>query len=34
VALTAESPLDIELTPVSDNESFFSVAVKIKKTAE
>jgi hypothetical protein len=32
VALTAESPLDIELTPVSDNESFFSIAVKIKKT--
>ncbi len=32
VALTAESPLDIELTPVSDDESFFSIAVKIKKT--
>lgn len=32
VALTAESPLDIELTPVSDEESFFSIAVKIKKS--
>jgi len=32
VALTAESPLDIELTPVNDMESFFSIAVKIKKT--
>jgi len=33
VALTAESPLDIELTPVSDEESFFSIAVQIKKTS-
>lgn len=33
VALTAESPLDIELTPVSDEESFFSIAVKIKKNS-
>ncbi|MCQ2975305.1 MAG: SiaB family protein kinase [Bacteroidales bacterium] len=31
VALTAESPLDIELTPVNDDESFFSIAVKISK---
>ena len=31
VALTAESPLDIELTPVNDDESFFSLAVKISK---
>ncbi len=31
VALTAESPLDIELTPVNDEESFFSIAVKIEK---
>jgi hypothetical protein len=31
VALTAESPLDIELTPVNEDESFFSIAVKIKK---
>ena len=33
VALTAESPLDIELTPVSDEESFFSIAVKINKNS-
>lgn len=34
VALTAESPLDIELTPVNDDESFFSIAVKIAKKSE
>lgn len=31
VALTAESPLDIELTPINDEESFFSIAVKVEK---
>jgi len=32
VALTAEGPLDIELTPVDDEISFFSIAVKIEKS--
>ncbi len=31
VALTAEGPLDIELTPVDDTTSFFSIAVKVDK---
>jgi len=31
VALTAEGPLDIELTPVDDETSFFSIAVKVEK---
>jgi len=31
VALTAEGPLDIELTPVDEETSFFSIAVKVEK---
>lgn len=31
VALTAQGPLDIELTPVNDELSFFSLAVQIEK---
>lgn len=31
VALTAESPLDIEVTPVDNQVSFFTVSVKIEK---
>ncbi len=31
VALTSSNPLDIEITPVDDEHSFFSIAVKIEK---
>jgi hypothetical protein len=31
VALTASNPLDIEVTPIDDENSFFSIAVKIDK---
>lgn len=31
VALTSSNPLDIEVTPVDDEHSFFSIAVKIEK---
>jgi hypothetical protein len=31
VALTSANPLDIEVTPVDDDHSFFSIAVKIDK---
>jgi hypothetical protein len=31
VALTAAQPLDIEVTPVDDEHSFFSIAVKVNK---
>ena len=31
VALTASNPLDIEVNPVDDEHSFFSIAVKIDK---
>jgi hypothetical protein len=31
VALTSANPLDIEITPINDNTSYFSVAVKINK---
>ncbi len=31
VALTSSNPLDIELSPVDKNHSFFSIAVKIDK---
>jgi len=32
VALTADNPLNIVVTPVSENTSYFSLAVKIEKT--
>lgn len=31
VALTTAQPLDIEITPIDDDHSFFSIAVKIDK---
>lgn len=31
VALTSDNPLDIEVTPIDDDHSFFSIAVKIDK---
>ncbi|RLD77713.1 MAG: hypothetical protein DRJ10_11465, partial [Bacteroidetes bacterium] len=31
VALTSANPLDIEVNPVDDDHSFFSIAVKIDK---
>jgi hypothetical protein len=31
VALTSENPLDIEVTPIDDDHSFFSIAVKVNK---
>jgi len=34
VALTAACPLDVEVTPVDDDYSFFSIAVKVSKEGE
>jgi len=31
VALTSDNPLDVEVTPIDDDHSFFSIAVKIDK---
>jgi len=31
VALTSDNPLDIEVTPIDDHHSFFSITVKIDK---